>query len=205
MKLDEMVVFEPSGWLAGDDSDYEDAIETVSKVVADIFRVSAPFRKSTDRGGVFLLATNTVDNPDMQNEEEAVKDPRTGKMTIAYLLDSDLRCNDVVGEVEDGQVESVRQEARDNAVRLLEMYDSQQHYTSWLSRNKRANTGMGAIITKGYVLSFAGCDQMTNDMVVICVALVTGLCSQADAEYVATISGNEMVRQVMEAMRTTSA
>lgn len=201
MKLAEFRVFDESGFTTCEGG-WEEATNVVTEAVREVFRVSAPLRRPKDTGGVFLMVSNIIEQPDLAEDEDEEQGrarlKRERENQAVEITDGITTVDEIIGDPVVGQIEQYRKFAREKASRLLWRYAIDQHYGSWQSRDHDCQQYAGAIITRNSVLSFSGCSELMDEAIVNCVALITGLHNQTDAEYITSISGNELFPKLME-------
>ena len=179
-------VFNRTNEIDGADN-HDQNTDIVLDTAREVFRISAPLRRPQDTGGVFLMTWNQLD---CAGDE----------VTLPYTDDQlDPRIEEMIGALgpNDGDCP---QTAREKAVRLLNDYleSDRTHHCSWQTRNPDKQQYGGAIMAHDWVLSFSGCSEMMDEAICLCVARVTGLHSETDAEYIAAITGNELYPKLME-------
>lgn len=185
VKLTEFKVFDEYGHM-NLAADWDEINAIVTEAVREVFRVAKPLLRPTDTGGIFLM-TRSVSNP--------VDGPNS---TSFYIKDEDVRLSSLVGSLPDDRLERCKTFAWEKASRLYEQFYFHQHRSSWISRDVNTRRYGGAVMTPSCILSFSGCPELMDEAIVTCVALITGLCNQTDAEYIASISGNEFFPKLME-------
>lgn len=188
MKLEERQVFDQNH----EDMDGVDSWNAHDTVILDtvkeVFRISAPLRRPQDTGGVFLMTYNVMDN----NDDGSVELPYT-------IREDDPRLEETIGVLGPNDAECPRI-VREKAERLLNTYveSDRRYHCSWQTRDLAKKQYGGAILAHDWVLSFSGCSEMMDEAICLCVARVTGLHNQTDAEYIAAITGNELYPKLME-------
>lgn len=186
MALKDRKVFNREDEIKGADF-WEEDDEIILDTLREIFRISAPLRRPQDTGGVFLMTWNVMDL-----DGESVTFPYT-------IRDGDPRLEETIGVLGPNDTECP-QIVREKAERLLTDYVNSErtHHSSWQSRDLSKQQYGGAIMAHTWVLSFSGCSEAMDEAICVCLALVTGMYSQIDADYIVTISGNEVYPKLLE-------
>ena len=117
------------------------------------------------------------------------KDKDNGYCVITSALDGRVLLTFQVGECKPEKVKKYYSLANAKAVRLYS-FASQNHVSSWQSRDKDANRWGGAIRAGDVIFSFSGLPELADEAVMLVAAVICNFISLEEAEKIAIVSDN---------------
>jgi len=185
---EEVDCYEGVAAFGGDREEHDEAIEGIVK---EIFELSTPLRRKQDTGGVFLMTYNVFDNWEegvYSEPFEMRENDHRVEVTVGTLGPNDADCAVIVRE-------------KATRVQMDYLNSERTHHSSWQSHDPAKQQYGGAMMAHDWVLSFSGCSEHMDEAICLCVAEVIGLFNRTDAEYIATISGNEIYSKLTELIK----